>query len=494
MKNNLWSDTIKASDLPVLNEERETDVAILGAGITGLTAAYQLTQAGKNVIVIEADTIGGSTSSNSSAHLTTSNDYYYSKIVSRQGKDTARAVAGSRQAAVSFIAGMADSFPCDLKYVSGFLYSESDGNIIGDEYRHASEAGLKVSLTNRLPLPFPVKSALEFSDQAIFNPSKYLVSLADYLNNSKLCEIYENSRVISREENKVATMEGSVRAKEILYATHYPVFIDTHQTMAYPYRSYMIAAHVEEDIGDSLFWDTADPYHYTRTYGYAGKKYLLLGGADHKTGHTNKNSYLHLENYLHERYTVRSIPYKWSSQYYEPADGLPYIGKSYSGSEYIATGYSGDGLVYGTIAGIIISSLILGVRSKLRGDIYDASRIDLPGSAGKFISENIAVASDMVKDRLKSKSTGEEENPDKGDGILIKSKGKTLALSRDNNGRLSQVSAVCPHMKCLVRWNRPDQSWDCPCHGSRFTPAGKVISGPAVVGLQDVPSDREVMK
>jgi glycine/D-amino acid oxidase-like deaminating enzyme/nitrite reductase/ring-hydroxylating ferredoxin subunit len=496
MKENFWADTAKSLNLSRLTGRKTADVAIVGAGITGLTTAYLLTEAGKKVIVIEAGTLEQSATAKSSAHLTTESDYHYSRLASEYDPETARAVAGSRTAAVSFIAGLSKLFPCDFKFVPGYLYSESRESELEDEYTYASEAGLEVSLATGkdLPLPFPVSMAIEFRNQAIFHPVKYLTGMAEYLVLGGVCEIYGNSRVKSRNKNELTTLEGTVVADEIVYATHYPIFIDLHQTLVYPYRSYMISALVGEDIGDSLFWDTAEPYRYTRTYDYGDKKYILVGGADHKTGHQSKNSYQELENYLRERYTVKQVTGKWSSQYYEPADGLPYIGKSYSGNEYIATGFSGDGLVYGTLAGIAISEAILGLKDKTWHKVYDAGRVNVVKSAGKFVSENLDVASDLVKDHLRPKGSDNEESLQKGQGMVIKKDGRNLAVSRDSKGLLRQVSAVCPHMKCLVRWNQLDESWDCPCHGSRFTPSGKVITGPAVSDLEDVPSNKQVLK
>jgi len=470
-----------------LEGEKEAEVVIVGAGITGLTTAYSLVEKGKSVVVLEAEEIAHSATSLSSAHLTTAVDYYYSNIQSNYNTKTAKMVAQSRKTAIAFISAMADKFPCDFRFVHGFLYSEDDKGALSAEHKAALEAGLKVIPETKMDLPFEFKQALRFEEEAVFNPYLYLDGLATYLQESGLCTIYQNTRVKSREGNKLITDKGSIEADDIVYATHYPVFIDMHQTMVYPYRSYMLAAKVEDYPGDALYWDTYSPYHYTRTCEIDGEKYLLVGGGDHKTGETEEDAYIKLEAYLHERYTVKEISMKWSSQYFEPADGLPYIGKSFDGKEYIATGFSGDGLVYGTLAGLLISDHILG--TALYTDwytVYDAQRLNPLKSSGKFTKENISVASHMVKDRLNAKKVERPPALSPGEGRVVNISGEKIAVSKNSDGQESYVSAVCPHLKCVVTWNKLEQTWDCPCHGSRFRSNGKLIAGPAVNGLKPV--------
>jgi glycine/D-amino acid oxidase-like deaminating enzyme/nitrite reductase/ring-hydroxylating ferredoxin subunit len=484
----VWNQGKRKVIFPQLCGNIDTDVLIIGAGITGLTAAYVLANNGRDVIVLEASNISNSATAKSSAHLTTASDFSYDKLRSKYDLATCTTVAKSRKFAIAFIENLSKEINCDFKRVSGYLYTEEAAEIeqLQKEKESATDAGLSVYTASTLKLPFKTFGAIEFKNQAIFNPAKYLYGLAMHLNALPNCKIFENSRVIGRNENNVQTEFGSVQAKTIVYATHYPIFLDSKQTLVYPYRSYIIAAKVAEDIGDSVYWDTHDPYFYTRTYEYEGQKWLVVGGADHKTGHDTSNPYARLESYLHLRYTVQSVDFRWSNQFYEPADGLPYIGKSSSGNEYIATGYSGDGLTNGTIAGYTISQEILGLKEKQWDGIFEAKRFNMLASAGKFIKENADVAKRYIMDRLTAQNKENVQILTYGDGIVIDEDDQKVAVSVDREGDYTYVKANCTHLNCLVAWNRIEKTWDCPCHGSRFMPDGSVITGPAVKGLEQL--------
>jgi glycine/D-amino acid oxidase-like deaminating enzyme/nitrite reductase/ring-hydroxylating ferredoxin subunit len=489
MKNQtIWNAALKKNSFPTLYGDTESDILVVGAGITGLTTAYLLASEGKKVTVVEGGTISDSATARSSAHLTTESDFSYQDLKSKYNLETCTAVAASRKFAISLIENLAKKFECDFRYVSGYLYAEQEIDLgyLDKELEIASKAGLDVYSADMLKLPFGIAGAIEFKNQAIFNPSKYLNGMASYLNDLPNCKIYENTRVINREDEGVSTRYGIIRANNIIYATHYPIFFDLHQTLAYPYRSYMIAAKVKEDTGDEIYWDTYEPYFYTRTYHLNGERYLVVGGADHKTGKVSGDPFETLEMYLRNHYQVESIDYRWSNQYYEPADGLPYIGKNNKGNEYIATGFSGDGLTNGTIAGYIISQEIMGLNEKLWNGIFDSRRINVLASAGKFIKENADVAKHFLLDRFAAKDRDKVELLQTGEGIVIDEEKEKIAVSVDDQGNYNYVKASCTHLNCIVAWNTAEKTWDCPCHGSRFNSYGSVVTGPAVLNLEQV--------
>ncbi|MFL5730737.1 MAG: FAD-dependent oxidoreductase [Cytophagaceae bacterium] len=502
-KKSLWKESAGVQLFPRLTEDKEADVVIVGGGITGLTTALRLTEAGKKVVLLEALRIGDGTTGLSSCHLTTDIDEEYRNIAINFDEEIMRLVADSRKAGIRFIEDLCESakIPCDFQRVPGYWYTEvvEDLSKIKEEYEYASAAGLDVSLSNDIKLPFAVKTALKFENQAQFNSQKYLNGLASYLDCSG-CEIYENSRVIHAEEKDdyfhIRTESAKVRAKHLVMATHIPIFFNVLQTVAAPYRSYMMAAKLRSgNYPEGLFWDTDEPYHYLRTYDNGKDKFLLVGGEDHKTGHeeNSEKNFEALENYIRERFDVEEISYRWSGQYYEPVDGLPYIGWSpFSRHAYVATGFSGDGLVYGTVAGMIISDLIMGIESKWL-KAFDSTRFTPSASIYDFVKENADVVKHYVGDRLKADAKALSEVKD-GEGKIVKIDGQKIAASRDEDGTLHVCSAVCPHMGCIVQWNNAEKSWDCPCHGARYTNKGEVIYGPSVKSLAKVSVEYDAEK
>jgi Rieske Fe-S protein len=256
------------------------------------------------------------------------------------------------------------------------------------------------------------------------------------------------------------------------------------------YRSYAIAHEVRRSEAPSepgLFWDTDDPYHYTRVQQIAGRTYLIVGGEDHRTGEEPDTDacYERLLAYARQRFGMDEAKYRWSGQIIEPVDGLPFIGlNTASRHVYVATGYAGNGITFGTLAGMIVSDLVLG-HANPYASLYDATRVKPIASAYDYVAENAPFPAHLLKDRLTSVGTVdrpvESLRPGEG-GILSTAEGK-VAVCRDRAGSIHSCSAVCTHLGCDVAWNHAEQTWDCPCHGSRFSPEGKVINGPAVTDL-----------
>lgn len=482
----IWKTTAPEARFSSLTERINTDVAIVGAGITGLTTAWLLAREGKKVCVLEAAEVAGGTSGKTSAHLNTQIDFGYAQVLKKFGQEKARKVAASREYAIDFIEKLAGQIPCDFRRMPGYLYAENPAKAeeLSYEYEASQKAGLPVQWKNQTGLPFDITGAVEYPAQAHFNPQKYLNGLAEKINSLPDCQVFTHSRVrdFDRKSHTLATDTGKVTADEVIFATHYPLFINPVQPFAYPYRSYMVTAKVTNAPEPALYWDMAEPYHYTTVYENGEGTHLLVGGADNKTGQQkdSPHPYQDLNRYIEKRYQVEARGQQWSSQFYEPADGLPYIGKTPFSGAHIATGFSGDGMVYGTLAGEILADKILGNKNSF-GNLYDANRFEPLASGENFVKGNMEVAVHLVKDWLSSEDL-KDIKP--GEGRVVQRGTKKLAVSMDASGGLTALSAVCPHMGCIVAWNAESKSWDCPCHGSRFEPDGEVLNAPATHGLK----------
>jgi glycine/D-amino acid oxidase-like deaminating enzyme/nitrite reductase/ring-hydroxylating ferredoxin subunit len=478
-----------------LKESIRTDVCIVGAGIAGLTTAYLLAREGRSVVVLDDGLSGGGMTGRTTAHLTNAYDDRYLEIEKMHGEEGARLTAQSHTAAIEKISQIsaAEKIDCDFEWLDGFLFCapEHSVDLLDDELAASHRAGLNgVEKVARAPIEsFDTGPALRFPRQAQFHPLKYLDGLVKAIMRDKgsAGRVFNQTHVTKIEGGAQAVIETShgpvVKSEIVVVATNTPfndrVAIHTKQA---PYVTYVIGVRVPKNsVTRALYWDTGDPYHYLRLQREDDHDVLIVGGEDHKTGQANDGAerFARLEQWTQERFPQSlEVEYRWSGQVMEPIDGLAFIGRNPLDGDnvYIATGDSGQGMTHGTIAGMLLSDLIQGRKNPWE-DLYSPSRLRLK-SLPEYAAENINVAGQyadyMTAGDIKSES---ELRP--GEGAIMRDSVSKIAVRRDENGNVDKLSAVCPHLGCIVAWNSTEQTWDCPCHGSRFSASGRVYQGPA---------------
>ncbi len=485
-----------------LTENLKCDVCVVGAGLAGITTAYLLAKEGKRVIVVEAKTIGGGETGRTTAHLSNALDDRFTELIRLFGVDGARLAAQSHGTAIDKIEEIANelSIDCDFRRVDGYLFANDrkEEEELMKELEALQQIGwLDVILRKQSPVAtLTALPCLHFPNQAHFHPLKYLAGVAAAFLD-KGGKIFTDTKIERFESGPVVAAVSdkgfSVAANHLVVATNSPVndFVTMHTKQA-PYRSYVVAAAVKSgEVPDALYWDMQDPYHYIRLMkgkaaGGEDVDLLLVGGADHKTGQDDKPQvhYDELERWMRLRFPMAGeVVYRWSGQVLEPVDSLAFIGRNPGDTEnvFIVTGDSGHGMTHGTIAGMLLTDLIM-ERPNPWEKLYDPARVSLK-SSGEFLKENLNVAA-QFKDYMTS---GEVEYPAEvmpGTGRIMRQGMKKIAVYCDQEGVRHECSAVCTHLGCVVHWNSAEHSWDCPCHGSRFDPFGRVITGPAIKDLE----------
>ncbi|HET6245169.1 MAG: FAD-dependent oxidoreductase [Bacteroidetes bacterium] len=493
-KNSIWKATTEKVDFPKLQKDISVDVAIVGGGITGLTCAHLLSESGKSVAVLEAREIGGGTTGFSTGNLYSTVDSRLYHISSKFDKKTSKNVVESRASAIDLIEQTIAkySISCDFYRTPWHLFTESkeENKTIEKEYKALEKAGLSPTLSQSLLTPFKIESAVRIEGQAQFNPMKYVKALAKAISHDN-CKIFENTRVLDFKAASPCVLETSlarISAKHIILASHTPKGAYAIQSAISPYREDAIAVklkNTENYPPQGIYWGlTKNQHHSFRTYTTTeNQKFLVLVGEHYKVGQTEdtRKKFEALEKFARQRFDIASIEYQWAAQSYRSADGLAYIGEIEE-NIFTGTGFSTDGLTYGTLAGMIISDTINGIKNPY-AKMYDINRHNPLKAAKNYINENLNVMGEYMKDLPGIADVDQFKEIKQNEGKVISVEGEKIAAYRDINNKVYTLSAVCTHMKCIVNWNSAEKSWDCPCHGSRFDLNGTVIEGPAITDL-----------
>jgi glycine/D-amino acid oxidase-like deaminating enzyme/nitrite reductase/ring-hydroxylating ferredoxin subunit len=494
----VWLATTPETDFPPLDRSLTVDVAIVGGGLAGLTAATLLKAAGRTVAVIEARRIVHGVTGNTTAKITSLHTLIYRHLIKHFGEDRARAYGEANQTAIEQIAQLVQerNIGCDFRRTRAYTYADKESEVqkLLQEVNASLLLGLPAEFTEEVPLPYPVEGAVTFANQAQFHPRKYLLALARQLPGEG-CHIFENTRTLDVDDGEpctVTTEHGALTASAVITATNFP-FGDKglYSARLVPHRSYVLGLQLPEPLPAGLLggmFISSEATRSVRTQPTAGGDLLLVGGEGHRAGEGGDTAarYLRLEEWALERFGPHRVVYRWSTQDNQTPDRVPYVGKAAPGSSnvYVATGFGGWGMTNSTVAGMLLRDLILG-RDNPWAEVYDPNRLKTTG-IGQVVRQGASYARHFVLDRLDS---SEPESIGPGEGGIVRGADGAVAFFRAEDGTVSRLSPVCTHMGCFVTWNGAERSWDCPCHGSRYSTTGEVIHGPAIKPLREIGED-----
>lgn len=479
------------------------DVVIVGGGITGLSLGLILQEKGMSCILIEAHQIGLGTTGGTTAHINTFLETPYHSIAKQFSDETAARVARLVQDAIGRIRYNISHYAIDCQFsmAPGYIYAQTERqeHDLHEIITYSNRIGVDALFTDQFLFPIPYGLVGLFPNQAEFHPLLYIYGLAKAFEEKggTLIQYCRMEKMISKKPVVLQTNLGDIHAKQAVFATHTPPGVNILHTLIAPYRSYVLGIPINGSFElPGLVYDMNEPYHYFRTAIFNQKKYLLVGGEDHKTGHNEntKRAYRKLQSYLMKYFSADAVEFHWSSQLYTPADGLAYIGEMPGEPDniFVATGFGGNGMIYSHISAILLTDLITKGYSE-NESVFSPKRVKPIAAFSNFIKENADVVKEIITGYLpKEKMAMIDLAPE--EGRVIEFEGKKMGVYRDINGAVFAVNPVCPHMKCIVHWNNTEKSWDCPCHGSRFSFTGELLTGPAKHDLQVYTLTRETSK
>jgi glycine/D-amino acid oxidase-like deaminating enzyme/nitrite reductase/ring-hydroxylating ferredoxin subunit len=490
----LWLAATEPRRFPRLDRERSFDVAIAGAGITGLTTALLLKREGLRVAVLERGRVGGGATGLTTAKVSALQEVKYSEIRSRNGARAAAAYAACSLAAVDRMATIVRELDIDCAWerMPAYTYAATPDQVdaVREEAGAARAAGLPVATTNVVPLPFEVPLAVRLDDQAQFHPVRYLLALADAVagDGSAIFEETGVERVAEGSPCRVRTLGGfTISADDVVIATNYPV-LDRGLFFARmeAVRSYCVAGPVADGLPDGMLISAGSPTRSVRGFRDGGKDWLIVGGEGHLTGteDAEPERFAALARFAREHYGVDDVPYRWSTQDGMPTDRVPYVGRytPISRHLYVACGFQKWGMTGGTFAAELLRDRITGLENAHTG-AFDPTRIT-PRSTPEVAKAGVWVGRHLVGDRLTPAEAGSAADVPAGEARVVRSGLGKTGVFRDEQGVVHAVSLRCTHLGCLLHFNDAERSWDCPCHGSRFGIDGEVLAGPATHPLE----------
>lgn len=499
VRSSVWLAPAEPTGYPELEGELAVDVAVVGGGITGLTTAVALQRRGRVVAVVEADRVGTGTTGNTTGKVTSQHGVIYHRLIERHGLQRARLYAEANQAAVEMVDALAQETgaDCEFERAPAYVYTRGPDGVGDIEREHAAAVrlGLPATLTDEVDLPFPVARALRFDDQAHIHPGRYVTALARAVV-ARGGQVFEHTRAVGVTERSthavVRTTAGTVRAEQVVLATLLPIVdLGGFFAKSRPTRAYGIAARLGGDAPRGMHIAIDPPTRSTRPWNDGGRPGLIVVGEGHRTGHDDASParWGDLERWTRQHFAVESFDHRWSAQDFSTADGIPYVGRSpRSRRTFVATGFAKWGLTNGTAAAAMLADQIAGAENPWL-EAFDATRIGGAEAVKQLVEQNVHVGTRFVTDRIGRLRAGSPADLAPGEGGVVRAGRRAVGAYRDPEGALHAVSITCSHMGCTLHWNAAETTWDCPCHGSRFSIAGDVLDGPAVRNLDRIEID-----